>query len=90
MCRARSYAELNGVLSSYFVCLWRATSQVMIVTMIVVMIKVCVSSSIGNYKLTSTTFCNVDLTDHAILNNQVALKVATLHKIKDPLSLIHI
>ena len=56
----------------------------MIVTMIVVMIKICVSSSIGNYKLTPTTFCNVDLADHVILNKQVALKVATLHKIKDP------
>ena len=55
----------------------------MIVTMIVVMIKICVSSSIGNYKLTSTTFCHVDLADHVLLNKQVALKVATLHKIKD-------
>ena len=48
------------------------------------MIKICVSSSIGNYKLTPTTFCNVDLADHVILNKQVALKVVTLHKIKDP------
>ena len=56
----------------------------MIVTMIVVMIKICVSSSIDNYKLTPTTFCNVDLADHVILNKQVALKVVTLHKIKDP------
>ena len=52
--------------------------------MIMVMIKICVSSSIDNYKLTPTTFCNVDLADHVILNKQVALKVVTLHKIKDP------
>ena len=55
----------------------------MIVPMIMVMIKICVSSSIDNYKLTPTTFCNVDLADHVILNKQVALKAATLHKIKD-------
>ena len=47
------------------------------------------SSSIGNYKLTPTTlgkgsFSKVVLANHVILNKQVALKVVTLHKIKDP------
>ena len=46
-------------------------------------------SSIGNYKLTPTTlgkgsFSKVVLANHVILNKQVALKVVTLHKIKDP------
>ena len=46
-------------------------------------------SSIGNYKLTPTTlgkgsFSKVVLANHIILNKQVALKVVTLHKIKDP------
>ena len=46
-------------------------------------------SSIGNYKLTPTTlgkvsFSEVVLANHVILNKQVALKVVTLHKIKDP------
>ena len=46
-------------------------------------------SSIGNYKLTPTTlgkgsFSKVALANHVILNKQVALKVVTLHKIKDP------
>ena len=54
-------------------------------TVIVVMIKICVSSSIGNYKLTPTTFCNVDLAaNDVILNKQVALKVVILHKIDHP------
>merc|ERR1711990_538955 len=48
-----------------------------------------VLSSIGNYKLTPTTlgkgsFSKVALANHVILNKQVALKVVTLHKIKDP------
>ena len=47
------------------------------------------SSSIGNYKLTPTTlgkgsFSKVVLANHIILNKQVALKVVTLRKIKDP------
>ena len=42
-----------------------------------------------NYKLTPTTlgkgsFSKVVLANHVILNKQVALKVVTLHKIKDP------
>ena len=46
-------------------------------------------SSIGNYKLTTTTlgkgsFSKVALADHVILKKQVALKVVTLSKIKDP------
>ena len=46
-------------------------------------------SSIGNYKLTTTTlgkgsFSKVVLADHVILKKQVALKVVTLSKIKDP------
>ena len=46
-------------------------------------------SSIGNYKLTPTTlgkgsFSKVVLANHVILNKQVAVKVVTLHKIKDP------
>ena len=46
-------------------------------------------SSIGNYKLTPTTlgkgsFSKVVLANHIILNKQVALKVVTLRKIKDP------
>ena len=46
-------------------------------------------SSIGNYKLTTTTlgkgsFSKVVLADHVILKKQVALKVMTLSKIKDP------
>ena len=46
-------------------------------------------SSIGNYKLTPTilgtgSFSKVVLANHIILNKQVALKVVTLHKIKDP------
>ena len=46
-------------------------------------------SSIGNYKLTPTilgkgSFSKVVLANHIILNKQVALKVVTLRKIKDP------
>ena len=46
-------------------------------------------SSIGNYKLAPTTlgkgsFGKVVLADHVILKKQVALKVVSLHKIKDP------
>ena len=40
------------------------------------------SSSIGNYKLTPTTLLQVAI--DVILSKQVALKVRTLHKIKDP------
>ena len=44
---------------------------------------------IGNYKLNPATlgkgsFSQVVLANHVILNKQVALKVVTLHKIKDP------
>ena len=46
-------------------------------------------SHIGNYGLTTTTlgkgsFSKVVLADHVILNKQVALKVVTISKIKDP------
>ena len=46
-------------------------------------------SSIGNYKLAPTTlgkgsFSKVVLADHVFLKKQVALKVVSLHKIKDP------
>ena len=52
-------------------------------------IQLLLFSSIGNYKLTPTTlgkgsFSKVVLANHVILNKQVALKVVTLHKIKDP------
>ena len=47
------------------------------------------SSHIGNYGLTTTTlgkgsFSKVVLADHVILKQQVALKVVTISKIKDP------
>ena len=42
------------------------------------------SSSIDNRKLTPATLCKGDLANYIILNKQVALKVVTLHKIKDP------
>ena len=46
-------------------------------------------SSIGNYKLTTVTlgkgsFSKVALADHIILKKEVALKLVTVSKIKDP------
>ena len=58
--------------------------SIMMIAMAVEWFRDDFSSPIGNHKLTPTTLGNVDLADDVIRNKQVALKVVTLYKIKDP------